>query len=158
MELRGCRFKAMGSPCEVRLYGEPDGVEAGLRAALAEVARLERKYSRYRDDSVCTAINRSAGGPRGVEVDDETAALLDYGQTVFEQSGGVFDVTSGILRQAWDFRSGRLPEESDLEPLLERVHDRHGCSTLSSSRCLSAATSDDEVEEHGTRRPPTLPA
>jgi FAD:protein FMN transferase len=55
-------FKAMASRCEVRLHA-PDAntASAWAEAAIAEVRRIEAKYSRYRDDSVTTAINRAAG-------------------------------------------------------------------------------------------------
>jgi thiamine biosynthesis lipoprotein len=115
-------WKAMGSPCELHLHGQDlVAVARVAEAAIAEVARLERKYTRYRDDSLTSRINASAGCPRGVRVDDETASLLDYAETCFEQSGGLFDLTSGILRRAWDFHSGRLPSQAEIEPLLARV-------------------------------------
>ncbi len=111
-------FKAMGSPCELRLYGETRAsVEDAARRARGEIARLEAKYSRYRDDSLATRINRSAGDPEGIVVDDETASLLDYAQTAYEQSDGLFDISSGILRRVWDFKSGRLPAADDVDTL-----------------------------------------
>ncbi len=116
------RFRAMGSPCELYLYGETEAeAREGIAAAVAEVERLERKYSRYRDDSVTAAINARAGDPDGVEVDDETAGLLDYAAIAHVQSDGLFDPTSGVLRHAWDFRSGRLPDPADLERWLRLV-------------------------------------
>lgn len=115
-------FRAMASPCELHLYGEDAAqVEAAARAASLEVARIEKKYSRYLDDSVASAINRSAGSPRGLSLDEETAALLDYAATAWEQSDGLFDITSGALREVWDFRSGRLPAERDVTRVLDRV-------------------------------------
>jgi thiamine biosynthesis lipoprotein len=109
-------FRAMGCPCELRLFGaDPARTAEVARAAQAEVARLERKYSRYRDDSLTAAIARSAGDPGGIEVDAETAALLDYADTSHRESGGLFDVTSGVLRRAWNFRSGRLPSDEEVE-------------------------------------------
>jgi len=114
-------FRAMGAPCQIQLYGSPGEVEAIARAGIAEVARLEARYSRYRDDSVASEINRSAGDPRGVTVDPETASLLDYADTAHRESGGLFDVTSGVLRRAWDFRSGRLPTAAEIDPLREKV-------------------------------------
>lgn len=109
----------MGSPCEVRVYGEGAGEIAA--AARAEVLRLEAKYSRYRDDSLASAINRSAGDPAGIELDQETTRLLEYARTAHEQSGGLFDITSGVLREVWDFRSGRIPGEREVEAVLGRV-------------------------------------
>lgn len=112
----------MGSPCEIHLHDPSrDRADTVAAAAIDEVARLERKYSRYRPDSLASALNASAGGPRGVEVDDETAALLDYADTSHRESGGLFDPTSGVLRRAWDFRSGRLPSQEALDELLSRV-------------------------------------
>jgi len=115
-------FKAMGSPCALHVdASDRDAAESLFSAVTAEVARLEQKYTRYRDDSLTSRINHSAGDARGVEVDDETAALLDYADTAFAASEGRFDLTSGILRRAWDFRSGRLPEPARIAALLPYV-------------------------------------
>lgn len=115
-------FKAMGSPCELHLHPQPGlDPETVFSAAQREVSRLERKYSRYREDSLASRINRSSGDPRGVRVDPETASLLDYAAIAYQQSDGLFDITSGVLRRAWDFRSGRLPAPAELAALRERV-------------------------------------
>jgi thiamine biosynthesis lipoprotein len=115
-------FRAMGSPCELHLYGvSRAAIDAVADAARALVERLEQKYSRYREDSVLSAINRSAGDPAGVVVDDETALLLDYAATAHAESGGLFDATSGSLRRVWDLRSGRVPEQAEITAQLERV-------------------------------------
>lgn len=122
MELRRYPFRAMGSPCELWLYGVlADALDHMAHQALDEVARLERKYTRYRDDSLTSAINRSAGDARGIEVDAETAALLDYAHTCFVQSGGLFDITSGVLREVWDFRAARVPTHVEVEAARERI-------------------------------------
>lgn len=93
-------FQAMGGPCELKLYAEnADVLQQAADAAIAEVFRIEQTYSRYRDDSIVAAIN-SAAGRSAVEVDEETAALLDYASAAFEQSEGLFDITSGVLRGA----------------------------------------------------------
>jgi thiamine biosynthesis lipoprotein len=112
----------MGSPCELRLYGADEAAtRETLEAARAEVLRLEAKYSRYRDDSLATRINRSAGDPAGIEVDAETAHLLDYADQCHRQSEGRFDPTSGVLRRAWRLESGRLPAQAELDALLPLV-------------------------------------
>jgi len=118
MPARSLRFKAMGSPCALHLHAESQTrLEKVAEAALAEVARLERKYSRYLEDSLASRINASAGDPEGTLLDEETSSLLDYAALAFEQSGGLFDITSGVLRRAWDFRSGRLPAPGQIEAL-----------------------------------------
>jgi thiamine biosynthesis lipoprotein len=115
-------FRAMASPCELHLHGaDRRAVRAAADAAIAEVARIEAKYSRYREDSVASRINASAGEATGLGIDAETAALLDYAATAFEQSDGLFDITSGVLREVWDFRSGRLPSQGAVLRVLERV-------------------------------------
>lgn len=109
-------FQAMGGPCEVQLHDDDTALAARAAAAAeAEVRRLEARYSRYRDDSIASAINRSAGLGRAVQVDAETAALLDYAHTAWERSGGLFDISTGALRSVWNFRSGRVPAAPDVE-------------------------------------------
>jgi len=111
-------FKAMGSPCELHLQAESqERLDAVASAAIAEVARLEAKYSRYRDDSFASRINASAGDPAGLEVDPETASLLDYADLAWQQSGGLFDISSGVLRRVWRLRTGRVPEPAEIEAL-----------------------------------------
>ncbi len=115
------RFTAMAGPCRFRLYGEHATLLAAADAAEAEVRRLEAKYSRYRDDSLTSQINRAAGSGEAVAIDTETAGLLHYAETAWRESDGLFDLTSGILRQAWDFKSGTLPAPGAIEALLPRV-------------------------------------
>ena len=115
-------FRAMGSRCEIRLYARSEEEAfAAAHSAAADVQRLEAKYSRYRDDSVTAAINRVGATGGAIAVDNETARLLDYGATCFIQSDGLFDLTSGVLREAWGAHCRNLPETGTLERLLQRV-------------------------------------
>ena len=104
-------FHALGSACNLRLAA-PDAATAQRWAALAvaEVRRIEETFSRYRPDSLLSRINAAAGG-EPVRCDDETLALLDYADHLHQSSAGLFDITSGVLRRAWDFRTGRLPDD-----------------------------------------------
>jgi thiamine biosynthesis lipoprotein len=116
------RFKAMGTPCELQCYVASEN--EGKRVAElmeADVLRLEQRYSRYRDDSLLSEINRVALAGGEISVDAETAQLLDYAQTCYLQSDGLFDITSGVLRRAWRFRDGVLPEQGQIDELLEIV-------------------------------------
>ena len=111
-------FKAMGSPCELHLHAESQArLDSVAGAAIAEVARLEAKYSRYQGDSLASRINASAGDPAGLEIDSETASLLDYADLAWRQSGGLFDISSGVLRRVWNLRAGRVPEPAEIEAL-----------------------------------------
>ncbi|MEO8101893.1 MAG: FAD:protein FMN transferase [Betaproteobacteria bacterium] len=114
-------FRAMACDNVIEVYALSANLANGAaRASIDEVARIEAKYSRYRDDSVLSVINASAGvAPVGI--DDETSHLLDYAAVCFEQSGGLFDITSGILRRAWNFKADRPPTRAAIEPLLALI-------------------------------------
>jgi thiamine biosynthesis lipoprotein len=116
------QLTALGSPCEFQLYGQSmDQLEEVTALCRAELSRIERKYSRYLDGSIVSEINRCAGSGNFVALDSETARLLDYAKTVFDQSDGLFDITSGVLRQAWNFKSNQLPTDDALRELCKRV-------------------------------------
>lgn len=95
--------------------------ESLFARARADIERMEQRYSRYRSDSLLSEINRAASCGGSVAVDDETAGLLDYADTCYRQSDGLFDITSGLLRRAWRFDGGRLPDENVLKALLTKV-------------------------------------
>ena len=115
-------FHAMGGPCRLRLDHAPTArTESAIALAVAEVRRLESKYSRYQPESLASRINRSAGSTEPVAIDEETAGLLGYAETLFRESDGLFDLSSGVLRKAWDFGCGSLPDAAALQALLPLV-------------------------------------
>lgn len=112
----------MGTPCDIQLYAKTQAkARQAADAVIADVHRLEALYSRYRDDSFLSAINRVAAAGGRITVDEETAGLLNYAATCHEQSDGLFDITSGILRRAWRFDRGELPDPAQIQELLEKV-------------------------------------
>jgi len=116
------RFVAMAGPCSFRVDHEDHETAArAIAAAEAEVRRLEQKYSRYLPDSLTSQINAGAGSGVDTAIDAETAGLLAYADTLWRESDGLFDLTSGILRRAWDFRSGRPPERTRVDALLPLI-------------------------------------
>ena len=120
-DLLAVTFTAMASPCEVLFSGatRAQALDLGTLAA-QEAWRVEYKYSRYRDDSVVADIHRNRG--RRYTLDAETASLLQFAQQCFEMSEGLFDITSGILRNAWKFDgSDRIPDEASVAALLPRI-------------------------------------
>jgi len=114
-------FRAMASPCELLVATADRRLALRLgELAAGEAWRIERKYSRYRDDSVVADIHRNRG--TGVDVDAETASLLDFAAQCFELSDGLFDVTSGVLREVWRFDgSDRVPDPQTVARLLPRI-------------------------------------
>lgn len=115
------QFRAMAGPCEVLI----DSADLRLARQLGVIAqqeaiRIENKFSRYRNDNIIHRINHSDGNP--VEVDRETADLLDYAAVCYEISDGLFDVTSGILRRAWRFDgSANVPSQLQIDELLKYI-------------------------------------
>ena len=101
------RFTAMGCPCELQLSG-PDARRVAT-LAVAEVRRLDAKYTSYRDDSFLAEINRAAAAGGAIEVDEETAALLDYAEACFRESGGRFDISAGPLARLWRCAGAHCP-------------------------------------------------
>ena len=121
-ELHSFAFTAMGGPCSLHLYAQtPDAAARAAGLAMAEVDRIERRYSRYRSDSLLSDINRTAERGGRIAVDGETAALLDYAFPCHAHSGGLFDISAGVLRAAWDFTSGRPATQAELDALCPRV-------------------------------------
>jgi thiamine biosynthesis lipoprotein len=121
LEVVSHKFRAMGSPCEIVFFAEKKYTQLFLNAALSRLTEIENKYTRYNENSLTTKINNRAGTEQAVIIDEETSRLLDYADTLFVQSDGLFDITSGVLRKAWNFRSGKLPQDSEVEQLLPLV-------------------------------------
>lgn len=114
-------FDAMASHCELLLRASHLTVARELGECAAEEAwRIEGKYSRHREDSMLSWLHTRRGVP--VEVDEETALLLNYAQRCYHISDGMFDITSGILRRAWSIDdSDRRPEPDAIAALLPFV-------------------------------------
>ena len=100
-------FFALGSDCVLRLFAENDAeAQRAASAAMDEIARIEARYSRYRPDSELSRINLIAEGRwKSLTIDPETAGLhrLCLRRLFAKQRRRLFDVTSGLLRRAWDF-------------------------------------------------------
>lgn len=111
----------MASPCEVLLPQINRAAARPLGTLVAREAwRIEKKFSRYRTDSVTAWIHANRGN--AIDVDPETALLIDFASQCFQISDGLFDITSGILRHAWQFDgSDRVPEPEAIERLLPLI-------------------------------------
>ena len=114
------RFDCMASPCEVLVESSrKSDAKALIELAKNEALRIEQKFSRYRDDNIVFRINH--GGER-IEVDDETARLLDFAKNCYDLSDGWFDITCGILRRAWRYGEGaQIPRQQQIEALLPQI-------------------------------------
>ena len=115
----------MASPCDVLM--EVDDASLARRlldAVVTEAWRIEDKYSRYKKGNIIDRINHAGGAE--VAIDDETSRLFDFANELYQISGGMFDVTSGVLRQVWKFDgSDRLPGKADVNKILKHIGWQH---------------------------------
>ena len=114
-------FTAMGSPCEV-LCESGSAVEAEdvAKMVATEAWRIEDKFSRYVAGNIVDRINSACGN--SVEVDEETAGLIEFANLLYDMSDGRFDITSGVLRKVWTFDgSDRVPTEAEILDVMQHV-------------------------------------
>lgn len=114
----------MGGPARLVLnskHGQQLDLENIAKQVRTLLEALEARYSRYRAESIVSVINQRAGSGIFTEVDPETQALLDLAGRLWGTSGGLFDITSGPLRQAWDFRAGGGADPAQIELTLPLV-------------------------------------
>lgn len=114
------KFEAMASPCEV-IVDCDDALLANhiLQIVRNEVLRIEKKFSRYRSDNIVYQINHQSGK---MTLDEESARLLDYAEKCYDLSGGLFDITSGVLREVWTFDGGEsVPSHAEVAGILANV-------------------------------------
>ncbi len=89
-------------------------------AVAAEAWRIESSFSRYDSDNIVHRINTAGGA--AIDVDTETANLIDFAAALHSLSDGRFDITSGVLREVWTFDgSDRVPSEHQVKIVLARV-------------------------------------
>ncbi len=105
-------FRAMASPCEILAQDvDPARLARVAGEVVAEVRRIERKFTRFGAAGVPAQLRRCAG--RSARVDAETAMLIDIAALWHERSGGLFDITCGALQQLWRFGVATRPPTPD---------------------------------------------
>jgi len=114
-------FFAMGCPCQILMETSDKQLAEQLTNHTRDEAwRLEALWSRYLSTSFIEQLNRKPN--KAISVDGETAAILNYCEELWRLSDGSFDITSGVLREAWTFDGGtHVPEPDVVAKILERV-------------------------------------
>jgi len=115
----------MGGPATV-VITPPSGRSAQTAPLLDKLQSLlrtlERRYSRYLADSLISTINTRAGSGDFTRLDLESETLLEVADQLWHSSGGLFDITSGVLRKAWRFDATHIPVDvSQLASLQDKV-------------------------------------
>jgi FAD:protein FMN transferase len=93
------QFRAMGSDAHLIVVGGPAGI---IDEAKHRVDDLERRWSRFLDDSEISQLNRHAG--RSVKLSPETVILIQRAVQAWRLSGGSFDPTvlGAMIRSGYD--------------------------------------------------------
>ncbi len=110
----------MACACNISVGVQPHQDQAWAQQqaqrAMTEIRRIEAKYSRYQAASIVSQIN-AAAGLRPVELDPETLSLIDFADRMHTQSDGLFDITSGVYRQIWDFQNALCPTPAQIDAI-----------------------------------------
>lgn len=115
--VRRAEFRALGTACAIQ-FRHPDDKTAlvFLAAATDWLSRFEAKFSRFRPDSVVSKIT-AAAGREWVQVDAETAQLLDLAADLHRLTEGILDATMLPLLQVWDWKTvhTQLPDPAAIK-------------------------------------------
>ena len=117
----------MATRFEIALPGEDESrLRAAGEEALAEIERLDAQLSLYQADSEITWINSRAAKSL-VKVEPRLFRLVERCAEITRLTEGAFDVTIAPLMLAWGFvgASGRIPDQSDVERVLEFTGMHH---------------------------------
>lgn len=96
----------LGTLVEIGVQGQ-DGAEAAIDAAFAAVQRVQSCMSRFEPDSDVVRFAALAAGET-MDVEPETAEVLQAAWVLQVASGGLFDITQGRAPQGWHCEQRRL--------------------------------------------------
>jgi len=118
-------FHAMANPCLIIIEHQSinkkiDLIKKSMFQMAAEVWRIEQKYSRYLENSALSKINNANGAK--VPIDPETYQLLNVADILWQESNGMFDISSGVFRKIWTFDNQQnIPSQTEIDSVLEYV-------------------------------------
>ena len=106
---------AMDTYMNLLAYG--DRAEEAIVAAAAEIHRIDDLLSTGNPESEISKINAAGGG----EVSDFTAGLIAESQTLYKETGGLFDIAIYPVMKLWGFptQEYRVPERAEIEAALK---------------------------------------
>ena len=111
------RFQALGSDCLIRFsHSDRNGAVAFAKEAVGWIAEFETKYSRFRDDSIVSEINRAAG-VSPVPIDAELESIFAICDDLHFMTDRIMDPSMLPLIELWDFRKregGELPTDEEV--------------------------------------------
>lgn len=124
-EAWSCTFFAFNTEILIQTYPgtlPEQTLRAGFAKAVERCRTFEYLLSRHLPESDVSHINNAAG--KTVRIAPETYEVLKASLRYCEASGGIFDITMGSACRLWDFASGVVPAQDELEQALEHVNWR----------------------------------
>jgi len=119
------RQDIMGTRLVIDIQAQnPEQGQACIRAAVAEMMRIDQGMSPWISDSEISRINRDAS-IQPVAISAELAMLLDKARTLSELSGGAFDITFSSIGHRYDYRRGLRPSEQNIQAALPAIDYRN---------------------------------
>lgn len=120
----------MGTLFKITLYAESDSVaELAATNAFMEIERLNNIMSDYLPESELNQFSHTSGSGKFVRLSEPLFDILSQAQWISYQTGGLFDVTVGVMSKAWrELRrqpAPALPASEDLDALIRRSGYRY---------------------------------
>jgi thiamine biosynthesis lipoprotein len=145
---------AMGTRVTLAAYTTkalgPAEVRKALEAAHAEIKRIERVMTTWRDDSEVSRVN-AAAGKGAVKVSDETFAVVAKSQWISKLSDGVFDITFASMGKLWRFDQdwvAKVPTAAAVAKARERI-DYRRIAMDPKAHTIALARSDTRINLGG---------
>ncbi len=106
---------AQGTTYSVKYWRQDNGIKpAALKPDIdAELARIDKVMSNYRDDSDIAVFNQQKVADEPIALNAEILDLLKISAEVHEKSLGCYDPTIGPLFKIWGFKKDSLNIPSD---------------------------------------------
>lgn len=124
-ELQTLSGYAQGTTYSVKFWSTDNTADShALKSTVdAELARIDRLMSNYRDDSDIAVFNQNKVADSPIPLDKEILSLLDIAASVHTKSQGCYDPTIGELFRIWGFGDTQLniPDAAHIARTLEAV-------------------------------------
>ena len=95
------------------------GSKKVLDVLAEDCAYYEMLFSAHKEGTDISRINAAQG--RKVEVDIETAQLIEQSLKFSEKTAGKFDITVGSASLLWDFKKGIKPSQAELDEAIKHI-------------------------------------
>ena len=118
----------MGNHFEITAVGDDELYAlACIDAGAAEISRIERLLTTFKEDSETNLINRNAGiAP--VKVSEETFAIIERSIRISAVTQGAFDISYGSIdKRLWNFDATmtELPDEHTAHSMVRLINYRN---------------------------------